>query len=94
MKKIYLDFNASSPVAPEVVAAMEPYLHGNFGNPSSLHWAGLPAKEALNKARGQVADLLGCSSEEIIFTSGGTECWIQLASATLRGEDLSGSFEV
>lgn len=73
MKKIYLDFNASSPVAPEVVAAMEPHLRGNFGNPSSLHWAGLPAKEALSKARGQVADLLGCSPEEIIFTSGGTE---------------------
>lgn len=73
MKNIYLDFNASSPIAPEAAAAMEPFLHGNFGNPSSLHWAGLPVKEALNKARGQVARLLGCLPEEIIFSSGGTE---------------------
>lgn len=73
MKNIYLDFNASSPIAPEVAAAMEPFLHGHFGNPSSLHWAGIPTKETLHKARGQVADLLGCSPEEIIFTSGGTE---------------------
>ncbi len=73
MKNIYLDFNASTPIAPEVVAAMEPFLREKFGNPSSLHWAGIPAKEALNKARTQVAGLLGCSPEEIIFTSGGTE---------------------
>lgn len=73
MKNIYLDYNASSPIAPEVAAAMEPFLHGAFGNPSSLHWAGIPAREALVKARTQVAGLLGCSPEEIVFTSGGTE---------------------
>jgi cysteine desulfurase len=73
MKNIYLDFNASTPMAPEVVSAMDPFLRGSFGNPSSLHWAGFPAKEAVDKARSQVAHLLGCSPEEIIFTSGGTE---------------------
>ncbi len=73
MKNIYLDYNASTPIAPEVVAAMRPYLSGYFGNPSSNHWAGLPAKDAVETARGQIADLLVCSPEEVVFTSGGTE---------------------
>ena len=73
MKYIYLDYNASTPVAPEVVAAMRPYLVEHFGNPSSNHWAGLPAKDAVESARGRIADLLACSPDEIIFTSGGTE---------------------
>jgi len=70
---IYLDFNASTPVAPEVAAAMRPLLEAYYGNPSSTHWAGLPAHAALDVARGQVAGLLGCSSDEIVFTSGGSE---------------------
>ena len=70
---IYLDFNASTPVAPEVAAAMRAVLDGPFGNPSSDHWAGRPAREAVEKARGQVARLLGCDTGEIIFTSGGSE---------------------
>src|SRR3989304_3571289 len=73
MARIYLDFNASTPIAPEVVEAMRPFLADNYGNPSSSHWAGSPAKEAVEHARDQVAALLGCSPEEIVFTSGGTE---------------------
>lgn len=73
MKPIYLDYNASTPIAPEVAEAMRPFLSQHYGNPSSHHWAGAPAKQALEKARGQVAQLLGCAPQEIIFTSGGTE---------------------
>lgn len=73
MKPIYLDYNASTPIAPEVADAMRPFLSQHYGNPSSHHWAGAPAKQALEKARGQVAALLGCPPQEIIFTSGGTE---------------------
>lgn len=72
-RHIYLDYNASTPIAPEVVAAMRPFLSEHFGNPSSGHWAGRPAKEAVERARGQVADLLGCRPREVVFTSGGTE---------------------
>ena len=73
MKPIYLDYNASTPIAPEVADATRPFLSQHYGNPSSHHWAGAPAKQALEKARGQVAALLGCPPQEIIFTSGGTE---------------------
>ena len=73
MKAIYLDYNASTPIAPEVADAMRPFLSQHYGNPSSHHWAGAPAKQALEKARSQVAALLGCPPQEIIFTSGGTE---------------------
>ena len=73
MKPIYLDYNASTPIAPEVANAMRPFLTGHFGNPSSPHWAGAPAKQALESARVQVAALLGCTPQEIVFTSGGTE---------------------
>ena len=54
---IYLDFNASTPIAPEVAEAMRPYLAEHYGNPSSRHWAGAPAKTAVEAARGQVATL-------------------------------------
>ncbi len=73
MNKIYLDYNASTPIAPEVTEAMRPFLTDHFGNPSSSHWAGQPAREAVEHARVQVADLLGCRPQEIVFTSGGTE---------------------
>jgi cysteine desulfurase len=72
-QKIYLDFNASTPIAPEVAEAMKPFLSQHFGNPSSQHWAGIPAKEAVEHARQQVAELLECSPGEIVFTSGGSE---------------------
>ena len=73
MDRIYFDYNASTPIAPEVVAAMRPFLLGVYGNPSSSHWAGALAATALVSARGQVAALLGCSPDEIVFTSGGSE---------------------
>ncbi|GLB60135.1 cysteine desulfurase family protein [Cytobacillus sp. NCCP-133] len=73
MKKIYLDYNASTPLAPEVIDEMKPFLTDFYGNPSALHWAGKPVKEKLTFARKQVADLLLCSPDEVIFTSGGSE---------------------
>jgi cysteine desulfurase len=72
-ERIYLDHNATTPVAPEVVAAMEPFLVGAYGNPSSMHWAGTSARDAVETARSQVAALLCCDATEIVFTSGGTE---------------------
>jgi len=70
---IYLDHNATTPVLPEVLDAMVPYLRGKFGNPSSAHVYGRRARIAVEQARDQVAGLLGCDAEEIVFTSGGTE---------------------
>jgi cysteine desulfurase len=72
-ERIYLDYNATAPVAPEVVAAMSPLLTEAQGNPSSLHWAGIPARDAVEKARSMVAALLCCDATEVVFTSGGTE---------------------
>jgi cysteine desulfurase len=73
MKPIYLDYNATTPIDPEVAAAMLPYIRERFGNPSSSHGYGLEARKGVEKARGQVAALLNCSPAEIVFTSGGTE---------------------
>jgi cysteine desulfurase len=73
MTGIYLDYNASTPIDPKVADAMRPLLDVAFGNPSSGHWAGRPPKAALEKARAQVAGLLGAVPEEIVFTSGGSE---------------------
>src|SRR5215813_1286598 len=72
-QRIYLDFNATTPLAPEVAAAIARSVADPFGNPSSQHWAGLPAHEAVERARSQVAALLHCSPDEIVFTSGGSE---------------------
>ena len=72
-RPIYLDYNGTTPHLPEVVAAMQPYLTTEFGNPSSTHWYGIAPKRAVEKARKQVAGLLDCRPEEIVFTSGGTE---------------------
>ena len=71
--KIYLDYNATTPVDREVVNAMQPYLNEYFGNPSSVHSYGAEAKSAVENARKQVAALINCHPGEIIFTSGGTE---------------------
>ncbi|KFE68470.1 cysteine desulfurase family protein [Hyalangium minutum] len=70
---IYLDFNATTPVAPEVLEAMLPYLREEFGNPSSTHPYGRRARAAVERSREQVARLLDAHAEEILFTSGGTE---------------------
>ncbi|HDQ40250.1 MAG TPA: cysteine desulfurase [Desulfonatronum sp.] len=73
MKPIYLDYNGTTPLHPEVIAAMLPFLEVEFGNPSSSHWYGIKPKQAVEAARQQVAGLLGCLPEEVFFTSGGTE---------------------
>jgi cysteine desulfurase len=73
MDPIYLDYNATTPIDPQVAEAMLPYIHQHFGNPSSGHIYGTRAKMAVDEARGQVARLLGCQVNEIVFTSGGTE---------------------
>jgi len=70
---IYLDYNASTPVAPEVAKAMQPFLQQGFGNPSSKHWASAGLADSLEAARRQVAALLGSKPAEIVFTSGGSE---------------------
>ena len=72
-KPIYLDYNATTPHDPEVIEAMRPFFEEEFGNPSSSHFYGSKPKQAVIKAREQVASLLNCKPEEIIFTSGGTE---------------------
>jgi cysteine desulfurase len=73
MRLLYLDYNATTPVAPSVQEAMLPFLAEHHGNPSSNHALGRAAAEAVEDARGQLALLLGCDPDEIVFTSGGTE---------------------
>jgi cysteine desulfurase len=73
MNTIYLDNAATTPIHPSVREAMEPYLWHTFGNPSSIHRYGRQAKQALEKARQQVAEAIGADAAEIVFTSGGTE---------------------
>lgn len=73
MRKIYLDNAATTPVVPKVLKVMFPYFKEYFGNPSSIHGFGQKAKQSLDSAREQVANLINCSSKEIVFTSGGTE---------------------
>jgi len=73
IKPIYLDYNGTTPHDPEVVEAMRPFLETEFGNPSSSHWYGITPKQAVEKARRQVAGILNCTPTEVFFTSGGTE---------------------
>lgn len=73
LKHIYLDHNASTPIAADVAAAMRPFLEADWGNPSSTHWSGRPARAAVDRAREQVATLVGATPSEILFTSGGSE---------------------
>jgi cysteine desulfurase len=73
MTRIYLDYNASTPIAPQVLEAMMPYLTTKFGNPSSSHSFGVECRAAIEQARERLAQLLGCSADEIYFTSGATE---------------------
>jgi len=70
---IYLDYNGTTPHAPEVIDAMRPYLETEFGNPSSGHGYGIGPKKGIMAAREQVAVILGCTASEVLFTSGGTE---------------------
>ena len=73
MKTVYLDHCATTPLNPDVLAAMLPFLRDSFGNPSSAHTLGRAAREAVEEARGKVAALIGANPSEIVFTSGGTE---------------------
>jgi len=73
MQTVYFDHSATTPLDPRVVEAMTPFYGNQFGNPSSMHWAGQQALEAVSKARMEVADLFHANPEEIFFTSSGTE---------------------
>jgi cysteine desulfurase len=73
MKTVYLDHCATTPLHPDVLTAMLPFLRDSFGNPSSIHALGRKAREAVEEARGRVAALIGANASEIVFTSGGTE---------------------
>jgi cysteine desulfurase len=73
MNRVYMDANATTPLAPEVFAAMRPWFTEQFGNASSIHFHGQRARGAVERAREQVAGLLGCRAAEVVFTSGGTE---------------------
>jgi cysteine desulfurase len=84
---VYLDYNATTPHAPEVVTAMRPFLEGHFGNPSSTHRYGAVTRAAVGQARSQVAELLNSKPDEIVFTSGGTES----NNYAIRGAALAGA---
>jgi cysteine desulfurase len=83
---VYLDHNATTPLAPEVLEAMRPYLEQHFGNPSSGHAYGTAAHEAVDRARLQVASLLGCEPESIVFTASGSEA----DNLAIKGVALAG----
>lgn len=82
---IYLDYNATTPLAPEALEAMLPFLREHYGNPSSAHLPGRRAHEAIETAREQVASLIGSAADEIVFTSGGTEA----SNLGIRGAALA-----
>src|SRR5215210_2712182 len=73
LRRVYLDHSATTPVDPRVVEAMLPYLSEKFGNPSSVHFYGQEARAAVDRARREVASLVGARPNEVVFTSGGTE---------------------
>ena len=73
MGRIYLDYNASTPLDPLVAETMRAAMQDGYGNPSSPHWAGTPAKQLVEAGRTEIAELLGCTPEEVVFTSGGSE---------------------
>jgi cysteine desulfurase NifS len=72
-RDVYFDHNATTPVSSEVAETMVPFLQGNWGNPSSIHTAGVRAREPVEAARRQVAEVLGCTARRLVFTSGGSE---------------------
>ncbi len=73
MSRIYLDYNASAPLRPEVILALRSCIERPLGNPSSVHFAGAEARSCIRAARGQLASALGCAPDQVIFTSGATE---------------------
>ncbi|MBX5445777.1 cysteine desulfurase family protein [Sphaerobacter sp.] len=86
---IYLDYNATTPVLPQVRDALLPFLDTHFGNPSSDHPYGRAAAKGVQRARQQVADLLGCAADEVVFTSGGSESdnWALIGRVWATGSD-------
>jgi len=94
MHPIYLDHNATTPLRPEVLAAMLPYLQTHFGNPSSVHAIGRRAKQGLESAREQVAALIQSRATEILFTSGGTESNNLALNGVLRSARARGAHVV
>jgi cysteine desulfurase len=89
MRRVYMDANATTPLAPEVFAAMRPWFTEQFGNASSIHVHGQRAGAAVERAREQVASLLGCRAAEVVFTSGGTESDnLALAGVLKAGDHL------
>jgi len=101
MKRVYLDHNATTAVAPEALEAMLPYLSGEYGNAASIHTFGQKARAAVETAREQVAALIGARAQEIVFTSGGTEAdnhailgvVASTASSTSRSHVITSSSE-
>src|SRR5688572_3885485 len=98
MELVYLDNNATTKPAPEVVEAMMPYLGELYGNPSSVHRFGQRARQAIDEARVRIAELVGCADGEILFTGGGTEAFNSairgiLAVRTLRKRIVTSSVE-
>src|SRR3990172_3474534 len=89
-KPIYLDYNATTPIDNAVREAMLPYLDMYFGNPSTTHAYGPPAKDGVEKARKQVASLIGAAPEEVIFTSGGSESDNQAIIGTALANSTKG----
>src|SRR5690349_7657102 len=73
MDRVYFDYNATTPLAPEVAATIRSLMDETYGNPSSLHWAGERGCAAIDRARDQIAAVLHCDEPEVVFTSGGTE---------------------
>ena len=73
MRRVYFDYNATTPIHPAVAAFVKPFLHELFGNPSSLHWSGRDARPYVDEAREQAASAINAKPGEIVFTAGGTE---------------------
>ena len=88
---VYMDHAGTSPLDPEVLASMEPYLTQIFGNPSSIHSVGQKTKRALDSARDRIARLIGCRVSEIVFTSGGTESDNAAINGVLQALQHTGS---
>jgi cysteine desulfurase len=89
--RIYLDFAATTPTDPTVLAAMQPYFAARYGNPSSIHSFGQESRAAVEKARTQVAALIGSKPEEIVFTSGGTEADNQALEGVAFANETKGN---
>ena len=89
-QRVFLDFNSTTPVAPEVLEAMSPYLHGRYGNPSSIHAEGREARGAVETARSEVAAWFGVAPEAVVFTGSGSEGNLLAVRGTVRAAAAQG----